>query len=75
MSGQVITILPKPREADDEYTLAERRAIDRGIARSEKDYAAGKSYGPFATPAEAIASIDLSLRRRAIAKKRQSSGR
>jgi hypothetical protein len=75
VSGQVITILPKPPEGDGEYTLAERRAIDRGIARSEKDYAAGKSYGPFATAAEAIASIDLNLRRRAIAKKRKSSGR
>jgi bifunctional DNA-binding transcriptional regulator/antitoxin component of YhaV-PrlF toxin-antitoxin module len=75
VSGQVITILPKPPEADDEYTPAERRAIDRGIARSERDYAAGKSYGPFATAGEAIASIKLNLRRRASAKKRKSSGR
>lgn len=71
VSGQVITILPKPPAQDDEYTAAERRAIDRGIAQSEKEYAAGKSYGPFETAAEAIASINANLRRRqAAAKKR-----
>jgi hypothetical protein len=53
VSGQVITILPKRRIAEDEYTPGERRAIDRGIAQSEKQYAAGKSYGPFDTAAEA----------------------
>jgi bifunctional DNA-binding transcriptional regulator/antitoxin component of YhaV-PrlF toxin-antitoxin module len=64
VSGRVITILPKPRIAEDEYTPAERRAIDRGIAQSEKQYAAGKSYGPFETAAEAIASLNGNLRRR-----------
>jgi len=44
VSGQVIAILPKPSAGDDEYTLAERRAIGRGIVQSEKEYAAGKSY-------------------------------
>jgi hypothetical protein len=74
-SGGVITIAPKPAVAQDEYTIAERRAIDRGIAESEKQYAAGKSYGPFDNAAEAIASIDANLRRRAAAKKRKPSGR
>jgi bifunctional DNA-binding transcriptional regulator/antitoxin component of YhaV-PrlF toxin-antitoxin module len=70
VSGGVITILPKLLAADDEYTPAERRAIDRGIAQSEKQYAADKSYGPFDTAAEAIASINAHLRqRRATAKK------
>ena len=76
VSGQVITIIPKPPTADDEYTPAERRVTDHGIAQSEKDYAAGKSYGPFETAAEAIASINANLRRRrAVAKKRKSSSR
>jgi AbrB family looped-hinge helix DNA binding protein len=76
VSGQVITILPKPRTGNDEYTPAERRAIDRGIAQSEKEYAAGKSYGPFKTAGEAIASINANLRRRqAAAKKRTSASR
>jgi AbrB family looped-hinge helix DNA binding protein len=34
VSGRVITILPKPPTADDEYTAAERRTIDHGIAQS-----------------------------------------
>jgi AbrB family looped-hinge helix DNA binding protein len=76
VSGQVITILPKPPVADDEYTPAQRRAIDRGIALSEKQYAAGKSYGPFATAKEAIAALDANLsRRQAAAKKPKSASR
>ena len=74
-SSGVITIAPKATIANDEYTPAERRAIDSGIAASEKQYAAGKSYGPFGTAAEAIASLDANLRKRAAAKKRKLSGR
>ncbi len=74
-SGGVITLAPKKGKADEEYTPAERRAVDRGIAISEKQYAAGKSYGPFATAAEAIASLNENLRKRAAAKKRKLSGR
>jgi AbrB family looped-hinge helix DNA binding protein len=69
VSGRVITILPNAPRSDDEYTPAQRKAIDRGIAQSEKEYAAGKSYGPFDTAADAIASLDANLRRRARAKK------
>jgi AbrB family looped-hinge helix DNA binding protein len=76
VSGKVITILPQAPSDDDEYTPAERRAIDRGIAQSEKEYAAGKSYGPFGTAAEAIASINANLRRRrAAARKLKSASR
>lgn len=57
VSGGVITILPKLPSADDEYTPAERRAIDRGIAQSEKECAAGKSYGPFGTHEALVASL------------------
>ena len=56
-SGGVITILPKVPTADDEYTPAQRRAIDRGIAASEKDYKEGRFHGPFATHEEFIASL------------------
>jgi bifunctional DNA-binding transcriptional regulator/antitoxin component of YhaV-PrlF toxin-antitoxin module len=55
--GGVIAILPKLPPADDEYTSQQRRAIDRGIAASEKDYKAGRSYGPFKTHEEFIASL------------------
>jgi hypothetical protein len=57
VSNGVITILPKPQPADDEYTAAQRRSIDRGIAASEKDYKEGRSYGPFRTHSEFIASL------------------
>jgi len=43
--------------ADDEYTPAERRAIDRDIAKSLKEYRQGKAIGPFATPEAFIASL------------------
>jgi bifunctional DNA-binding transcriptional regulator/antitoxin component of YhaV-PrlF toxin-antitoxin module len=75
VSGRVITIFPRPPAGDDEYTRAERRAIDRGIAQSEQEYAAGKSYGPFKTAAEAIASLNANLRRRQAAKKKLKSAR
>lgn len=68
----MITTLQNMPNPDDEYTPAQRRAIDRGIAQSEKEYAEGKSYGPFDAAAEAIASLDASLRRRARAKKLKS---
>lgn len=59
VTGGAITILPKIPITDDEYTPAERRAIDRGIAASEKDYKEGRSYGPFKTHEEFIAALHL----------------
>jgi bifunctional DNA-binding transcriptional regulator/antitoxin component of YhaV-PrlF toxin-antitoxin module len=56
-SGGVITILPRFPSADDEYTPAERRAIDRGIAQSEKEYREGKHVGPFTTAEEFLADL------------------
>ena len=57
VTGGAITILPKLPIANNEYTAAERRAIDRGIAASEKDYKEGRSYGPFKTHEEFISSL------------------
>jgi bifunctional DNA-binding transcriptional regulator/antitoxin component of YhaV-PrlF toxin-antitoxin module len=54
-SGGVITILPKLETAGDRYTPAERRAIDRSIAQSEKEYREGRYFGPFSTHEEFIA--------------------
>jgi hypothetical protein len=44
-------------DASGDYTPAQRRAIDKGIAKSEKEYAEGRSFGPFATHSEFIASL------------------
>ena len=57
-TGGVITIVPKLPATEDEYTPAERRAIDRGIAASEKDYKEGRSFGPFKTHEEFIAVLN-----------------
>jgi bifunctional DNA-binding transcriptional regulator/antitoxin component of YhaV-PrlF toxin-antitoxin module len=54
--GGAITIIAKAPSAN-ENTSANRRAIDRGIAASEKDYKEGRSYGPFKTHREFIASL------------------
>ena len=53
--------------ADDEYTPAQRRAIDRGIAQSLKEIGQGRSYGPFDSAAAFVASLrseSKKLRRR-----------
>jgi len=55
VSGRVISIVP----SDDEYTPAERRAINRGIAASEKDYKEGKALGPFTAHEEFLASLQM----------------
>jgi hypothetical protein len=50
VTGGAITIFPKaPAAGDQPFTPAERRATNRSIAASEKDYKAGRSYGPFKT--------------------------
>ncbi len=56
-SGGVITILPKSATGDDEYTPGQRRAIDRGIAESEKEYRQGKTAGPFETAEAFLADL------------------
>jgi AbrB family looped-hinge helix DNA binding protein len=43
--------------AHDEHTPAGRRAINRGIAQSEKEYKQGRSFGPFNTHEEFLASL------------------
>jgi hypothetical protein len=57
VSRGTITILPKGPAQDDEYTPAERRAIDRGIAQSEKEHRDGKTAGPFNTAADFVADL------------------
>jgi bifunctional DNA-binding transcriptional regulator/antitoxin component of YhaV-PrlF toxin-antitoxin module len=56
-SGGIITIVPKLLNADEEYTLAERRAIDRGIEESLEEVRQGKLTGPFATAEEFVADL------------------
>lgn len=66
----VVTIVPKP---DDEYTPAERRAINRGVAQSEKEYAAGLGRGPFSTAQEFSASMEADIKKLRTAKRKAKS--
>ena len=43
--------------AEDDYTPAQRRAIDRGIAQSEKEYKQSRAFGPFDNHQVFIASL------------------
>jgi bifunctional DNA-binding transcriptional regulator/antitoxin component of YhaV-PrlF toxin-antitoxin module len=64
VSGGVIRILPKLPAADDEYTPAQRRVIDRGIAKGLEDIRKGRVHGPFETADEAIAHLRAHARSR-----------
>ncbi len=55
--------------AGGEYTPAQRRVIDARLAESEKDLKNGRTFGPFNTADEMIASMKEQLRKRAAAKK------
>ena len=57
VSDGAITIVPKPAVADDEYTSAERRTINRGISQSMNEYRQGKFAGPFETAEEFLADL------------------
>ncbi len=57
----MITIRESPTTSEQTKTARTKkthRAIDRGIAASEKDYKEGRSYGPFKTHEEFTASLN-----------------
>jgi bifunctional DNA-binding transcriptional regulator/antitoxin component of YhaV-PrlF toxin-antitoxin module len=60
VSGGIINIIPKLPSADDEYTPAQRRAIDAQL----KDAAKGPYYGPFETADAAIKFLRTEVRTR-----------
>ncbi len=60
VSGGVINIVPKLPPADDEYTPAQRRAIDAQLEEAEK----GPFHGPFKTAGEAIKFLHKEIRAR-----------
>ena len=59
--------------ADDEYTPEQRRLIDARLAESEEDLKKGRTFGPFNTASEMIASMKAELKKRAAAKKAKRS--
>jgi len=51
--------------ADDEYTPAQRRAIDARLDESEEDLKKGRIVGPFDSAAEMIVHMKSELKKRA----------
>ena len=73
-SGGVITILPKLAPAKDEYTPQERRALNRGIDQSMREYRRGKFAGPFATYEEFLADLHKENAKLGAKRKRNRAG-
>ena len=68
-SGGVITILPKLPSADNEYTPAQRRAIDAVLKESEAEFRERQGLGPFNSADEMITHMQAQLRKRAGARR------
>ena len=70
-----ITIVSKPpaaaATADGEYTPEQRRIIEAQLAEGLEDIKQGRTYGPFNTVEEMIASIEGNIRKSRPAKKRK----
>jgi bifunctional DNA-binding transcriptional regulator/antitoxin component of YhaV-PrlF toxin-antitoxin module len=63
VSGGVITILPKLPRADDEYTPAQRCAIDASLAEGLADVGAGRTFGPFGTHREMVKFLHAQVKK------------
>ena len=72
LTPKLVTDRSKFPTADDEYTPEQRRIMDARLAESEDDLKKGRTFGPFNTADEMIASMKHQLRqlqKRAAAKK------
>ena len=61
--------------ADDEYTPAQRRTINARLAKADEEIKKGRTYGPFNTADEMIASMEKQLKKRAAAKRKTKRSR
>jgi len=61
--------------ADNEYTPAQRRAIDARLAKADEEIKNGQTLGPFKTADDMIASMERELKKRAVAKKKTKQPR
>jgi AbrB family looped-hinge helix DNA binding protein len=66
VSGGIINIIPKLPPADDEYTPAQRRAIDAQLEEAQK----GPYHGPFETADAAVRFLRQEIRKRKTGKSR-----
>lgn len=56
--------------ADDEYTPAQRRVVNARLAKADEDIQKGRTYGPFHTVDDMIASMERELKKRASGKRK-----
>jgi hypothetical protein len=54
--GGIVTLIRKPENEEDEYTPEQRRKIDARLVKSD-DIRKGRTFGPFNTHREFIASL------------------
>jgi len=66
VSGGIINIIPELPTADDEYTPAQRRAIDARLRQARK----GPYHGPFDTADDAIKFLRKEVRARKAIKRK-----
>jgi len=66
VSGGIINIIPSLPSADDEYTPAQRRAIDARLAKAAK----GPYHGPFESADDAIKFLRKEIRNRNSSKRK-----
>jgi hypothetical protein len=59
--GKLVADHSRFSNADDEYTPAQRRAIDARLAESEEDLKNGLVYGPFKNAEEMIAHMKAAI--------------
>jgi AbrB family looped-hinge helix DNA binding protein len=59
--------------ADKDYTPAQRSVINARLAKSAEDIRKGRTYGPFNTVDEMIASLESELKKRTIKRKPKRS--
>lgn len=57
VSGGAITISPKTERESKKQSASNRRALNRGLARSEKEHEAGQVLGPFETHEEFVGAL------------------
>jgi len=62
LAPQPVTDRSKFPSANDEYTPEQRRIINARLAESEDDLKKGRTFGPFHTAEEMIASMKHQLR-------------
>ena len=75
LTPQLVIDRSKFPNADDEYTPGQRRAIDARLAKSDEDIKRGRTYGPFDSAAEMIASIEANIKKGRSMKKKAKSTR